>query len=330
MISTSTAAQFLHDNGVVLHYNDHLKGLNNLYFINPVWLADMLAHIITVKEKQSFIQNGILREEHVKIIFHGNKNFPEQFLSQYMQLLERFEIALSLGEGSLLVPSMLPVERPALPFALPIHRPRVGSATVDKMIPKRNILALTHSPPSVEEEEEDLNGEPPITKMIEGREVVAIPVTRVMRRYKLAYIPSGFWSRLISRLMINLKRSGLLVGRQQRAAQDLSMIYWRKGILVVHSQGKFLVESIQCAPTGEWVDRLFFFVTIFFSAEITLGDAGLEASAKFVGDVLDRSVQQGVDITVWSSNEDFSAMGYVVDQIDSLIDEWFPGETWMK
>ena len=65
-------------------------------------------------------------------------------------------------------------------------------------------------------------------------------------------------------------------------------------------------------------------------AEITLGDAGLEASAKFVGDVLDRSVQQGVDITVWSSNEDFSAMGYVVDQIDSLIDEWFPGETWMK
>ena len=53
MISTSTAAQFLHDNGVVLHYNDHLKGLNNLYFINPVWLADMLAHIITVKEKLS-------------------------------------------------------------------------------------------------------------------------------------------------------------------------------------------------------------------------------------------------------------------------------------
>ena len=38
-------------------------------------------------------------------------------------------------------------------------------------------------------------------------------------------------------------------------------------------------------------------------------------------------MQQGVDITVWSSNEDFSAMGYVVDQIDSLIDEWFPGKS---
>ena len=225
-----------------------MKGLNNLYFINPVWLADMLAHIITVKEKQSFIQNGILREEHVKIIFHGNKNFPEQFLSQYMQLLERFEIALSLGEGSLLVPSMLPVERPALPFAMTMHRPRVGSATANKMLPKKQILDMAHSQPSAEEEDEDER--PGVTKMVDGKEVVATPVSCVIRRYKLAYIPSGFWSRLISRLMINLKRSGLMTGKH-RMAHDLSMIYWRKGILVVHSQGKFLVESIQCAPTGK-------------------------------------------------------------------------------
>ena len=34
----------------------------------------------------------------------------------------------------------------------------------------------------------------------------------------------------------------------------------------------------------------------------------------------------GVDITVWTSCEDFSAMGYIVDQLDSLIDEWFPGK----
>lgn len=34
---------------------------------------------------------------------------------------------------------------------------------------------------------------------------------------------------------------------------------------------------------------------------------------------------QGLELTVWSTSDDYSIVGYIVDQIESLIDEWFPG-----
>ena len=115
-----TAAQFLHDNGVLLHYNDHLRGLNNLYFIDPAWLCDMLAEVITVPEKNAFARNGILADANVAFLFKDTRKFPPQYLNQYLQLLERFEIALSLGDGTRLIPSMLSVSPPACNFSSPL------------------------------------------------------------------------------------------------------------------------------------------------------------------------------------------------------------------
>ena len=79
----------------------------------------MLAEVIAVPEKGNFIRNGTLAEANVAFLFRDTKKFPPQYLSQYLQLLERFEIALSLGDGTRLIPSMLSVDAPAFNFAFP-------------------------------------------------------------------------------------------------------------------------------------------------------------------------------------------------------------------
>lgn len=34
---------------------------------------------------------------------------------------------------------------------------------------------------------------------------------------------------------------------------------------------------------------------------------------------------EGVAISVWSKEQDFSVMGFIVDHLDMLITEWYPG-----
>ena len=88
-------------------------------------------------------------------------------------------------------------------------------------------------------------------------QVVNVKINCVRRRYKMAYIPSGFWSRLISRLMINLKRSGL-VDSKSSCLSDPNMIYWRRGILIIYPSGRFLVEAIQAPLPGSYCRGYFF------------------------------------------------------------------------
>ncbi|CAG0910887.1 unnamed protein product, partial [Cyprideis torosa] len=42
------ATSFLHENGVLLHYED--ATLKELYFLDPQWLCDTLAHVVTIRE----------------------------------------------------------------------------------------------------------------------------------------------------------------------------------------------------------------------------------------------------------------------------------------
>lgn len=62
---------FLHENGVLLHYND--TTLRDFYFLDPQWLCDILAQVVTIKEINPFVKNGVMKIDdiHHLIIKNG-------------------------------------------------------------------------------------------------------------------------------------------------------------------------------------------------------------------------------------------------------------------
>lgn len=75
------ASQFLHENGVLLHFNDHLRGLNNLFFIDPSWLIDIVALVVTIRQRNPYVQKGYITEQELLYILK-NPWLPEKFIPQ--------------------------------------------------------------------------------------------------------------------------------------------------------------------------------------------------------------------------------------------------------
>lgn len=119
---------FLHENGVLLHYND--TTLRDFYFLDPQWLCDMLAQVVTIKEINPFVKCGIMKIDDINHLFkssnqpnndrkygcrhiqrHFNNNFFLIFANYFryiLSLLNKFEVALTWDFRTLLIPSLLP------------------------------------------------------------------------------------------------------------------------------------------------------------------------------------------------------------------------------
>ena len=102
------ATAFLHDNGVLLHYED--ATLKDLYFLDPQWLCDILAHVVTVREINPYARNGIMSTDDLKHLFKGSCALSDA-KSYIVNLLNKFEVALTWDSRTLLIPSLLPTEK---------------------------------------------------------------------------------------------------------------------------------------------------------------------------------------------------------------------------
>ena len=104
-------SQFLHDVGALLHYDNHT--LEHLYFVDPCWLYDLMSTVSVVKQRNPYVNQGILRSNNLPLLFK-DKRFPCKYFKQYFTLLDRFQVALPLDKDytRIVIPSMFPVERP--------------------------------------------------------------------------------------------------------------------------------------------------------------------------------------------------------------------------
>ena len=94
-----------------MHYDDPNQDLQDLYFIDPQWLCELMAQIVTLQEVNRYIRNGILNLDDLPQIFRG-EIFPYRNAPQFIRLLNRFQIACSLDENRVLIPSKLPARQP--------------------------------------------------------------------------------------------------------------------------------------------------------------------------------------------------------------------------
>ncbi|XP_076447984.1 leucine-rich repeat serine/threonine-protein kinase 2-like [Babylonia areolata] len=232
------AVRFLHESGVLLHYDETTLQMRDFYFINPGWLCRMMAQVVTVPEINPFIsREGIMKRNSAFMLFTGksipggpNFVFPPTLIPQYLHLLEKFEIALPRTEDELLFPCRLPIRRP--PFELP---------------------------------------------ELSRREMA-------FRYYNMPFVPIGFWSRLLTRL---------LVFAQSKFIEHLLLLGTVPSVVQCWQEGLFVM----------WKPSAFFLV------DGKRGDT------------------EEVHVTVPATSQGVRLLGYLVDHVDSLVDEWYPGLT---
>uniref|UniRef100_A0A1X7UH02 non-specific serine/threonine protein kinase n=1 Tax=Amphimedon queenslandica TaxID=400682 RepID=A0A1X7UH02_AMPQE len=274
------AVTFLHENGVLLHYAT--PALNHLYFIDPQWLCDMLAHVVTIPEVNRFIQRGsgpeagILKTSVLSHIFKG-KLFPHTLRNEYIELLSKFEVALLLDRNRMLVPSMLPSapKQTLYNFKTLFPRPPIAYLLQQSRIHSSSSLSDNRMSPYSSQSDPLMVRLPPKSFSPMSPTTPDLYRTGLLLRrfYFMKYVPSGFWPRLISRFLtssdfavIVLKALGfsekeieetvrIMISGDLSTLVELEWSYWTTGVEFWY-KGYSLLRVAEIRPEGTFSDCL--------------------------------------------------------------------------
>ncbi|GFS86526.1 hypothetical protein NPIL_84741 [Nephila pilipes] len=251
------ATTFLHENGILLHYED--ATLKDLYFLDPQWLCDMLAHVVTIREINPFARNGIMKIEDLKHVFKSSQFAPSDAQTYILNLLNKFEVALTWDNRTIIIPSLLPSEEqlragfPGCDVRVPVrsrvwamrksygNRYSVGNTpltlklTTTEKRPQRPVsdvplTAESISAPKVSDPLEKDSENPGVTCYVRHKTQTESVIRRLLL---MSYFPSGFWSRLMTRMLaddivVEIIRSYFLIPKDVDMDPLLAAVFNRR------------------------------------------------------------------------------------------------------
>uniref|UniRef100_A0A3B4B653 Uncharacterized protein n=1 Tax=Periophthalmus magnuspinnatus TaxID=409849 RepID=A0A3B4B653_9GOBI len=135
----------------------------------------------------------------------------------------------------------------------------------------------------------------------------------LQRLFKMSFVPAGFWERFIARMLISLTEMDLQQSFEPhrhapKASSRASVMYSFAGALQRSRCSTFRVRRRQ---TVYWREGLL----VTFHGGHLVESAEVDWKRKKSG---------GIRISCQSETRDFSAMAFITDHVNSLIDQWFP------
>ena len=188
----------------------------------------------------SGLNSGILNKSALQQVFRG-QIFPIEFQQEYIELLNKFEVAIQVDRNSLLVPSCLSAKPSYTLHHHPNFFPRLSMEQIAEFIPELFTNSEDHKA-SVCDTDHQLF--PQYTGLV------------LRRFYFMPHVPSGFWPRLISRFLADTTFHTVVleclgyskseveeVTRSRSAPRSvLSWVYWRTGLELWYQDSRSILR----------------------------------------------------------------------------------------
>nr|XP_028561642.1 leucine-rich repeat serine/threonine-protein kinase 1 isoform X1 [Podarcis muralis]XP_028561643.1 leucine-rich repeat serine/threonine-protein kinase 1 isoform X1 [Podarcis muralis] len=136
----------------------------------------------------------------------------------------------------------------------------------------------------------------------------------IQRVFKMSFVPVGFWQRFIARMLISLAEMDLQFVENKKTGKSRNKraaVYSFTGT----QRNRCSTFRVKRNHTIYWQEGLF---VTFDGGYLSVESSNVNWKKKKSG---------GIKIICQSDMRDFSAMAFITDHVNSLIDQWFPALT---